>query len=82
MWLRFVARTIAYWPWVALPVFLVLFFGKIALNGANYSAHKKEFTEKCENNGGVVYWPKGVRGWPELKCVKREFFIEIGANDE
>ncbi len=55
--------------WIAIPIlFVVLFFGKIAINGIEYTKYKNEFKIKCENKGGLMFVPSGVKGWPKPEC--------------
>ena len=57
--------------------FLILFFGKIIINGINHAEYKEKFKEKCESNGGVLFVPKGVKGWPVPECRNPDAMIDI-----
>jgi hypothetical protein len=64
--------------WLVIPVlFVVLFFGKITMNGAEYKKYKTEFKIKCENKGGVMFVPSGVKGWPRPECRNPNAMIDI-----
>lgn len=60
-----------------LLIFLVLFFGKIALNSTEYSKYKERFKIECENKGGIMFVPKGVKGWPSPECRNPSTLINI-----
>jgi len=62
---------------VLVLLFIILFFGKIAINGIEYSEYKDNFKIKCENNGGVMFIPKGVKGWPAPECRDPDAMVEI-----
>ena len=64
--------------WGIIPVlFIVLFFGKIAMNGIKYKEYKTDFKIKCENKGGVMFVPSGVKGWPKPECRNPNATISI-----
>lgn len=63
--------------WMFLLVFVILFFGRIAYNGAAYSEYKKKFTVACEKAEGVVVYYGGRRGWPMLECRNPNSIIYV-----
>ena len=46
-----------YWVGIILMVFIVLFFGKIAINTVNYHEYLFKFAVKCKAKGGVMFVP-------------------------
>lgn len=66
-----------YWIDIVLITFIILFFGKIVLNAMEFSEHKYHFEIKCKNKGGVMFIPKGTKGWPVLECRNPAAMIDI-----
>ena len=65
------------WPVIIVVSFVVLFFGKIAMNGIAYGEYKDKFKNKCEAAGGVMFVPSGVKGWPKPECRSPKAMINI-----
>jgi len=63
--------------WTAFVLLLVLFFGKIVINGIEHKQYITKFTVQCESKGGIVKIPKGVKGWPMPDCLNPEAIIDI-----
>jgi len=66
-----------HWMGITLITFIVLFFGKIIMNGIDHAAYKEKFKAECERNGGVMFVPKGVKGWPVPECMNPAAMIDI-----
>jgi len=64
-------------PFILLGVFLILFFGKIAVNGYYHKKYVNEFNAACESAGGISRTVSGVKGWPMPECFKKESVIII-----
>jgi hypothetical protein len=60
-----------------LLIMLFMFFGRIALNGIEHSKYIKAFKTKCEMVGGVMYIPRGVKGWAMPECRDPAYVIKI-----
>ena len=58
-------------------VFVGLFFGRIYVNNIDYSEYLDKFEIKCKESKGVIYIPKGVKGWPEPQCRNSLFLIHL-----
>ncbi len=65
------------WVGIVSVTFLILFFGKIAMNGMAYSEYKDNFKIKCEAVGGMMFVPSGVKGWPKPECRNPNAIIDI-----
>lgn len=65
------------WVFLGLLLFIILFFGAIIVNGMSWKEEVAEFRSKCEAQGGQVYIPKGVKGWPEMICFDKDIFITV-----
>lgn len=65
------------WNIAFLIVFVVLFFGKIYLNGVSHAEYVEKFKIKCKENSGVTFIPKGVKGWPRPECRNPSSIINI-----
>jgi hypothetical protein len=61
----------------AVALLIGFLFGKIIVNGLEHSKYVTEFDIKCESKGGVMFVPKGVKGWPEPECRDPDFTIDI-----
>lgn len=68
------------WVVIILILFIALFFGKIALNGIEYAEHKKKFEVKCKAKGGIMFVPKGVKGWPVIECRNSTAILELSSS--
>jgi hypothetical protein len=65
------------WIHCLLLIFIVLFFAKVISNGIAHHEYKAAFKVKCEDSGGEMFVPRGVRGWPAAECRDPHFTIEI-----
>lgn len=63
-----------------IPACVVIILYSIYSNNVNFREYRKEFTAVCEERGGVVYMPRGVKGWPQLECRNPNYLIEINVN--
>ncbi len=62
---------------IIITIFIVLFFGKIIMNGFDHAAYKEKFNAECKRNGGVMFVPTGVKGWPVPECRNPDSMINI-----
>jgi len=62
---------------VFISCFLILFFGAIILSGFVHSKNTEKFEIKCTERGGVMFVPKGVKGWPVPECRNPNSMIDM-----
>jgi hypothetical protein len=65
------------WIQYLLLLFIILFFAVIIFNGIAHHEYKQAFKVKCEESGGEMFVPRGVRGWPAAECRVPRFTIHI-----
>lgn len=63
------------WVYLGLLIFIVLFITAIAINSIEWREKLKDYKERCDAVGGVMYVPKGVKGWPPMMCVDKSIFL-------
>jgi hypothetical protein len=64
-------------PMYLLLLFIIIFFAVIISNGIAHHEYKAAFKVKCEDSGGEMFVPRGVRGWPAAECRVPRFTIHI-----
>ncbi|GAG91302.1 unnamed protein product [marine sediment metagenome] len=58
-----------------------MFFGVIAKNGIDHNDHLDKFEIKCKDAGGIMFVPKGAKGWPQPECRNPNAMISINVRE-